>query len=453
MALRPLLLASLVADAAAVAELEHGAFARGSSSVSSVRLGSSFPVGRWNGSMATAISGPPNSKLPDAPTLGNGYTGVMMGVGHLPGSVDLWLNSNSMWSCDNNTASAASPGHAHSNWGPGRLTPAVCSLVGLGGVSLSVQQKASSGHETLVAEQRIESGQLYTKQATDDGAIEMLTYMHPTENALVTDVTSTLPAGTMLDVVLWVYRAQRDTATGSNTSLLWASRDASKPCDDTKGCDESIKRIRTALAVRFHGTTAATPFDPTKTALNGTRYAGVGAHVALPGSGKTVSVITVLADNLLEGNSHDPTSDATALAASSTATAISAAASSYWSKFWGSTSASISLPSSPAVEAYWRGALYATACMTPSTEVLAKYNGLAPPSGAWKNAFLPPFIVKVEDLPRQALDRHTENSPQTGCFIAGLYGPWVSSDSPAWNGDYTLDYNQGPNDTVSFTHT
>ena len=22
---------------------------------------------------------------------------------------------------------------------------------------------------------------------------------------------------------------------------------------------------------------------------------------------------------------------------------------------------------------------------------------------------------------------------------SGLYGPWVSSDNPAWNGDYTLD--------------
>ena len=86
-----------------------------------------------------------------------------------------------MWSCDNNTASASAPGHAHSNWGPGRLTDAVCSLVGLGGVSLSVEKE--NFHQSLVAEQRVGSGQLYTKQTTDNGAIETLTYIHPTENA------------------------------------------------------------------------------------------------------------------------------------------------------------------------------------------------------------------------------------------------------------------------------
>jgi hypothetical protein len=25
---------------------------------------------------------------------------------------------------------------------------------------------------------------------------------------------------------------------------------------------------------------------------------------------------------------------------------------------------------------------------------------------------------------------------------SGLYGPWVTTDSPKWYGDYTLDYNQ-----------
>ena len=61
---------------------------------------------------------------------------------------------------------------------------------------------------------------------------------------LVTNITSTLPAGAVLDVVLWVYKNQRTTQTGSSASLLWASRDASTTC--AKGaCDDSIKRIRT----------------------------------------------------------------------------------------------------------------------------------------------------------------------------------------------------------------
>ena len=63
---------------------------------------------------------------------------------------------------------------------------------------------------------------------------------------LVTNITSTLPAGAVLDVVLWVYKNQRTTQTGSSTSMLWASRDASTTC--AKGaCDDSIKRIRTVI--------------------------------------------------------------------------------------------------------------------------------------------------------------------------------------------------------------
>ena len=34
-------------------------------------------------------------------------------------------------------------------------------------------------------------------------------------------------------------------------------------------------------------------------------------------------------------------------------------------------------------------------------------------------------------------DKHGGRIPPSG-----LYGPWVTSDSPSWNGDYTLDYNQ-----------
>ena len=57
-----------------------------------------LPVGTWK----TTIGGVPNSKLPDAPSLGNGYAGVVLADGpfdSLPslGSVDLWLNTNANW--------------------------------------------------------------------------------------------------------------------------------------------------------------------------------------------------------------------------------------------------------------------------------------------------------------------------------------------------------------------
>ena len=171
------------------------------------------------------------------------------------------------------------------------------------------------------------------------------------------------------------------------------------------------------------GGAVATPFDPTTTVVNGSDYAAVGAHVPLPPSGGRLSIVTALADNLLQGNAHDPAPGAKALATSSTAAAVAAAAASHWASFWGSHSASISLPSSPAVEAYWRGALYATACMTPSTEVLTKYDGQAPPSGLCELHACCPASLSLAPIPKQ----HRVS--------LSADGPWVSSDRPGWNGD------------------
>jgi hypothetical protein len=35
----------------------------------------------------------------------------------------------------------------------------------------------------------------------------------------------------------------------------------------------------------------------------------------------------------------------------------------------------------------------------------------------------------------------TASASRTGKIAPGLYGPWVTTDHPSWNGDYTLDYN------------
>jgi alpha-L-fucosidase 2 len=35
----------------------------------------------------------------------------------------------------------------------------------------------------------------------------------------------------------------------------------------------------------------------------------------------------------------------------------------------------------------------------------------------------------------------TASAARTGKVAPGLYGPWVTTDHPSWNGDYTLDYN------------
>jgi hypothetical protein len=35
----------------------------------------------------------------------------------------------------------------------------------------------------------------------------------------------------------------------------------------------------------------------------------------------------------------------------------------------------------------------------------------------------------------------TASASRSGKVAPGLYGPWVTTDHPSWNGDYTLDYN------------
>ena len=148
----------------------------------------------------------------------------------------------------------------------------------------------------------------------------------------------------------------------------------------------------------------AESFAPWTTPLDKTKQNGIGASIALGAAGSTISIVTAVADNLLFDNSHDPIAPAQALASSTAAdiAELQSASDAHWASFWAKSS--ISLPSAPVVEEYWYGAQYATNCMTATDKVLAANKGLVPPSG--------------------------------------LYGPWVTTDKPSWNGDYTLDYNQ-----------
>eukprot|EP01043_Picozoa_sp_COSAG02_P024682 COSAG02_NODE_1358_length_13076_cov_6.377745_4_plen_493_part_00 len=343
----------------------------------------------WTGQWQGDVSGLPSTQLPDAPTLGNGYTGVLLGKGPFDGlpinpAIDLWINTNANWGCDVNTAKrniTTGPG-----WNPGKLTPAVCSLVSLGGVSLSVPALGLSS--TFEAEQSLSSAAVRTYQNGSAGALETVTYMHPTANVIVTNLTWSGAAPVQLKVALWVRDdgKRQSAARHSADGLLTALRDAS-----TAGGDDSIRRMRTALAVRLPVGAA-----PANTKLNGTsgsRGAAVASTVTLQ-PGEVLSLVTSLKDNLLAGNAHDPTDDAVAQAIAKSPGAVAADANAWWAAFWGK--AAIALPQSPMIEAFWYGSQYATAAMTASTELLEQTNGLLPPPG--------------------------------------LYGPWVSTDSPAWNG-------------------
>ena len=349
-----------------------------------------LPVGTWN----TTIGGVPSTQLPNAPSLGNGYAGIVLADGpfdNLPvtGGVTLWINTNANWGCSNNTASGI----------PGRLTPAVCSMVGFGGVSFAVPAALIHGKDTesFKAEQRIADGHLYTKQAGASGTVEMLTYMHPERNIFVTNVTWTGAASALLEVRAWVYNSSTQ-AHDSHDHLGGPTKSQRSPGamavtrDATGGPgDEVIRRMRTSLAVAL-----PTGAKPLPQLPFGSRTV-IGSSIPLP-SGTTVSVVMALEDNLLSTNAYDPAPAAQSLAKGVSASAVAEAAAAFWGGFWARSA--ISLPHSPEIEDYWFGAQYGTATMTASTAVLAQTKGLLPPSG--------------------------------------LYGPWVTTDHPGWNGDFTV---------------
>ena len=107
-------------------------------------------------------------------------------------------------------------------------------------------------------------------------------------------------------------------------------------------------------------------------------------------------VLSPTADDQTRGGTPaDPVPAAAALAARTTSSAVAAARARWWSAFW--KTSSVSTPTLPELEVLWYGALYATAGF-------ASVDPSSPPSG--------------------------------------LYGPWVTTDHPSWNGDFTIDYNQ-----------
>ena len=216
-----------------------------------------------------------------------------------------------------------------------------------------------------------------------------------------------------VQLITWAYtQGGRDGVAGpaaGNPGVYVASRNASRSSSIPQLTAAGARAVTSSVALRINGATAAVA-EPLH------QHAGVGRPRPPPPppsrattaatfkikAGCTVSIVAAVADNVVEGNAHNPANEAVAAAVGANPGTVALAASAWWAKFY--SKSSVTLPSSPVVEAYWYGSQYIAAAMSASTTVLQNNEGLLPPSG--------------------------------------LYGPWVSSDSPSWNGDFTLDYNQ-----------
>ena len=356
---------------------------------------SSPPTGRWDGEL---IGGAPSGHLGNpgkhVPLLGNGYMGLVLssaynvsnpGPGHnLTGSIlNYWINSNVNWDCE-------ASGEA--------LPPAHCSTRALGGLALTVTGGPLAAEGTrLETEQRMAEGTLWTRRSANATTLETLTYIHPEQNVLVTDLTFSTPEEPI------AAPHERQLLTFSTPELplevaLWTSGRNSHVRASTEAACTFGEGGVPACSRRFHPHGTAGFFAPwsalaatvqgaqptrtsTATFTEGARYNVSTATQAFRLRAGTVRLVVALADNLLGENEDDPKPAAAALARAASPRAAAAAAAAFWAEYWNASR--VSLPTRPTLQGMWYGAQYATACITASAAVLARWRGRVPPPGLY----------------------------------------------------------------------
>ena len=179
------------------------------------------------------------------------------------------------------------------------------------------------------------------------------------------------PQTLAINVSAWVLAGGGEASVADG--VLLAQRNSSAVPPHTGGSGE-YRRVRTAIAVAVGGGGSLA-------------HTGTGAEPAQQlafgllnlASGSPSSVVTALTDTLISGNEHNPALDAATLARSTAPHAVAAASAAYWEAFW--SKSSITLPTAPDLEGFWRGAQYISAAMSASEGFLRQQQGLIPPSG------------------------------------------------------------------------
>ena len=370
-----------------------------------------LPSGSWS----TPPDSLPDAQLPAVPLTGNGRLGVALdassrsrnssvsGPGHT-NSIDLWLNTNSLWSCT--TCGDVDPDHN---------VAACCSVAALGGVTIKLPAGVIA--TTFSASQVLASGIVSASWNTSNGGrLSIESVLRPVpDDFLVVNVTwDHLTDDAVIAFSTWVLGADTAKGTWTTGAPLPAragcalSSGSEAPCDaasapftfvsrNASTINAGVMPVSAALAsVAILGPNAAlrsndvTGMDPTRR----TPWE-VTMRVFIPRGGWAAFIVT---EAETRGSGLiDPVPAALAAAVAAVALPPSTAreaAAAWWTAFW--SNSSVSLPSRPRIEDMWAGAQYILAA---SSSTLA-----------------------------------SETAP-------GLYGPWATQDGPNWHGDYTLDYN------------
>jgi hypothetical protein len=187
----------------------------------------------------------------------------------------------------------------------------------------------------------------------------------------------------IIGVRTWAFGDTSKNQSGiSNSGVGWARRVLS-------GSDTTVTGVIASRVLEPASATIPIAVGTASVAQNVT----IPAPAANSSGGRSVFLAHVLLTSYTTGSDPLPSAiAATAAATNGSASAVARQASAYWAEFWNQSS--VSLPSRPHLEEYWYKAQYLMAMASRS-----------------------------------------------GRVAPGLWGPWVSTDSPAWSGGYTLDYN------------
>lgn len=355
------------------------------------------------GSWTNYLNSLPDSKLPPNPILGNGRLGIILdssshqrnstptGPGQI-NSLDLYMNTNSFWSCTSCNPSID----------PDNVDTSCCTVVTLGGVSVRLTPTFTAPLPSFSASQILANASLTTTFPTPGGgAIFTTTVVHPTETLTVTTVSSSSSSSPItLDIATWVHQASgagggptpwrvgcASATTGAEgpctpASLAFASRNAS-----TRNAlvMPVIGALASGLQLGPGASVVATHTDPS----GGNEC----VHTITLPPGSWVAVITGVGITRGPGLS-DPMPLAVGRVMGALngggAEAVAQASLAHWKGVWGVSG--VSLPTRPLAEALFYGAVYVLEGASP-----------------------------------------TSSSPDDAA--PGLYGPWASQDNPAWQGE------------------
>ena len=336
----------------------------------------------------------PHPQLPHVPLVGNGRVGLLLDA-HAPAnspaagpgrkhSTDLWLGSNSFWSCGNCG---------------GGLAPGCCRLASVGGLTVSLLPSfpAAGAALSFSASQALGPallGSLWTTPA--NGTLRTTTRMHPSLNLATTELLWSPGAGDppelLLNVSVW---APSGLGRPASVGCAAGSPAAPAPCDASGAASQTIFVSRSAVANRSASPLPiAAGLAAAVTALaGGARVAAFSVTADAPGqlweataslllpSGAAATVTLSELELRPAAAGADPAlAAADAIAAGPAPDGIAAAAAAWWARYW--QSSGVSTPARPELEQLWYGAQYALAG-TASDEASVPGPGLY---GVWSTS-------------------------------------------------------------------